>query len=161
VTGLLAWLEASALGEAVRGAGIWSYAVLNLIHILGVATLFGSILILDLRMLGAFRRTPLALISIPTVRLAAAGFTIAALSGMCLLATNASEYASNPFLSLKFAAIFVGLANVLILRAMPVWHQRYADTLSRRQRTQLALSGGISLAAWTTALSAGRMLGYW
>jgi hypothetical protein len=161
VTGLLAWLEASALGEAVRGAGVWSYAVINLIHILGVATLFGSILVLDLRMLGAFRRTPLAPISIPTVRLATVGFTIAALSGLCLLSTNASEYASNPFLSVKFAAIFVGLVNVLVLRALPAWHQRHSDTLTRRQRTQLAVSGGISLTAWTTALSAGRMLGYW
>jgi len=161
VTGLLAWLESSALGEAVRGAGVWSYALINLAHILGVATLFGSILVLDLRMLGAFRRTPLAVISVPTIRLAVTGFTIAALSGLSLLATNATEYTRNPFLPVKFSAIFVGLVNVLVLRALPAWRQRHSDTLPRGQRIQLAVSGGISLAAWTTALSAGRMLGYW
>ena len=57
---LLTWLEASGLGHAMRGAGVWTYGITNLIHILGVATLFGSVLMLDLRLLGAFarRRSP-------------------------------------------------------------------------------------------------------
>ena len=49
---LLTWLEGSGLGYAMRSAGVWSYGVANLIHILGVATLFGSVLVLDLRLLG-------------------------------------------------------------------------------------------------------------
>ena len=140
---LLTWLEGSALGQLVRGAGVWSYAVINLAHILGVATLFGSILILDLRLLGFFGRTRLADVSHPTVRLAALGFCIAAASGICLLATNATEYRGNPFLLLKFGAILIGLANALALNRLTPWR------------------GGVSLACWTTALAAGRMLGYW
>jgi len=157
----LTWLEASALGHAVRGAGVWSYAVINLVHILGVATLFGSVLLLDLRLLGLFPRTPLAVISVPTVRIAATGFVIAVCSGICLLATNATEYRNNPFLLVKFSAIFVGLANIAVIHGMPAWRQRDTHTFSRNQRRQLALAGGISLAAWTTAVTAGRMLGYW
>jgi hypothetical protein len=158
---LLTWLEASALGQAVRGAGVWSYAVINLVHIVGVATLFGSVLLLDLRLLGVFQRVPLSALSVPTVRLAAAGFVIAAASGVCLLATNATEYKGNPFLLVKFSAIFVGLANVAVIHSMPAWRRRDAGSLLRTERRQLALGGGISLAAWTTALTAGRMLGYW
>ncbi|MBI4887432.1 MAG: DUF2214 domain-containing protein, partial [Acidobacteria bacterium] len=48
----LAWMQASTLGVSMRESGVWTYAVVNLTHILGVATLFGSILILDLRLLG-------------------------------------------------------------------------------------------------------------
>ncbi|MEO6184675.1 MAG: DUF2214 domain-containing protein [Steroidobacteraceae bacterium] len=149
------------LGQAVRGGGVWSYAVINLAHIVGVATLFGSVLVIDLRLLGLFARAPLAIVSMTTVPMAAAGFVLAAASGLCLLATNATEYAHNPFLLLKFGAIFVALLNVAVMCRMPAWRQRWSGPASSKQRAQLALGGGVSLAAWSTALAAGRMLGYW
>ena len=157
----LTWLEASPLGQAVRGAGVWSYAVINLMHIAGVATLFGSVLVLDLKLLGLFPRAPLAIVSVPTVPLAAAGFALAATSGICLLATNATEYADNPFLLLKFGAIFIALLNVAVMHCMPAWRLHSTGPASSAQRRQLALGGGVSLASWATALAAGRMLGYW
>lgn len=161
MTQLLTWLEASALGQAIRGAGVWSYAVINLVHITAVATLFGSILILDLRMLGLFRRAPLSAVAVPTVPLAATGFVIAAISGLCLLSTNATDYAGNPFLLIKFGAIFVGLINIVLVHRSSAWRQRWTGSFPQRQRVRLAMSGGFSLAAWGTALTAGRMLGYW
>jgi hypothetical protein len=158
---LLAWIEASALGQAIRGAGVWSYGVVNLVHILGVATLFGSVLILDLKLLGLFDRAPLAIVAVPTVPLAVAGFVLAVASGVCLLATNATEYAGNPFLLIKFGAIAVGLVNVVLVHRLPAWQDRWIATPSPRQRRQLALRGGLSLAAWVTAVACGRMIGYW
>ncbi len=161
MTGLLAWLEASALGQAVREAGVWSYAVLNLFHILGVATLFGSVLMLDLKLLGAFRSVPLAMVVVPAMRLAASGFVLAVMAGICLLATNATEYAGNPFLLLKSGAIFVALGNALLLHRSSAWRSRDAGSFSREQQLRLRVGGGVSLLAWTTAIVAGRMLGYW
>jgi hypothetical protein len=158
---LLTWLEASALGQAVRGAGVWSYAIINLVHIIGVATLFGAILILDLKLLGLFPRAPLAIVSATSVPMAMAGFLLAAASGLCLLATNATEYKSNPFLLIKFGAIFVGLCNFLVIRRIPAWQHRWTNTPSERGRRQLAMGGGVSLAAWAIAVTAGRMIGYW
>lgn len=158
---LLTWLEVSALGQAVRGAGVWSYGLINLVHIIGVATLFGSVLILDLKLLGLFARAPLFVVAVPTVPLAATGFVLAASSGICMLATNATEYIANPFLPVKLSAIAAGLANVLLVHRLPAWRRRPANTFSRRERWQLALCGGVSLTAWTAAVAAGRMLGYW
>lgn len=157
----LAWLEASALGHAMRGAGLWSYGVVNLVHILGVATLFGSVLALDLRLLGAWSRLPLASVSGPTVPLAAAGFCVAAPSGLCLLATNASEYIGNPFLLIKFPAIAVALANAAALSFVPAWRARATREPAASERRALAAFGGVSLAAWLTAVAAGRLIGYW
>ena len=48
----MAWLEGSALGHVMRDNGVWFYGIINLAHILGVAILFGSVVILDLRLLG-------------------------------------------------------------------------------------------------------------
>ena len=78
---LMAWLEGSALGHVMRDNGVWFYGIINLTHILGVATLFGSVVILDLRLLGFWPDAPLAVISRPTTRMAAAGFAIAAVTG--------------------------------------------------------------------------------
>ena len=158
---MLTWLEGSALGQAVRGAGVWSYALINLAHLVGVATLFGSVLVLDLKLLGLFPRAPLAIVSVTSVPLAVAGFVLAVASGVCLLATNATEYKSNPFLLIKFAAILVGLCNFALVRRIPAWQNRWTNTPSERGQRRLALGGGVSLAAWATAVTAGRMIGYW
>jgi len=155
------WLEASGLGQTMRHAGVWSYGVANLIHILGVATLFGSVLVLDLRLLGAFARAPLAAVATPTVPLAAVGFTIAALSGSCLIVTNATDYIGNPLLLIKFPAIALGLLNALALSFVPAWRERGARELSTRERRQLAAFGGVSLACWLTAVACGRLIAYW
>ena len=37
----MAWMEASTLGHFMRESGPWTYAIVNLAHILGLATLWG------------------------------------------------------------------------------------------------------------------------
>jgi hypothetical protein len=157
----MAWLEQSTLGDLMRESGPWTYAVVNLSHILGVAALFGSILVLDLRLLGLWRRVPLAALSAATVPVAAFGFGVAATSGVGLLATKATEYIGNPFLAIKFPAIAMGLLNVMALSRLRAWQARGERELSRREHRQLAIMGGISLACWLTAITAGRMIAYW
>jgi hypothetical protein len=157
----MAWLQASTLGHAMRESGVWTYGVVNLIHILGIATLFGAVLVLDLRLLGVWRNVTLRAISKPTVPVATTGFVIAAVSGVCLLATKATDYIGNPFLYIKFPAIGLGILNVVALSCLPAWKQHKNRALSSREQNTLALFGGISLACWLTAISAGRMIGYW
>jgi hypothetical protein len=157
----MAWLQSSALGHAMRESGVWAYGVVNLLHILGVASLFGSIVVLDLRLLGLWRTVPLASITGPTVPVATAGFALAAVSGICLMATNATEYVGNPFLLIKFPAIALGVINVAVLTSLRSWQAIGRRELSAPERRQLAVGGGVSLACWLTAVSAGRMIGYW
>ena len=157
----MAWLQGSPLGHAMRESGVWTYGVVNLVHILGVASLFGAILVLDLRLLGFWRSISLAAITIPTVPVATTGFAIAATSGVCLLATKATDYVGNPFLYIKFSAIGLGLLNVIALNFLSAWKARKTRELSAREQSQLAAIGGISLACWLSAITAGRMIGYW
>jgi uncharacterized protein DUF6644 len=157
----MAWLQDSALGHAMRESGVWTYGIVNLIHILGVASLFGSILVLDLRLLGAWSNVPIALIARPTIPVAATGFAVAATSGIGLLATKATEYAGNPFLYIKFPAIALGIVNVVLLNSLSGWKDRNIRELSLREHRQLKYAGGFSLVCWLTAITAGRMIGYW
>lgn len=158
---LLAWLEGSALGQLMRTSGVWAYGVVNLFHILGVATLFGAVLVFDLRLLGLWRRVPLAALEIPALTLAACGFLLAVTSGTALVSTNGSEYVGNPFLPIKLAAIGLGLGNVVAVQFLPAWRARAAEPHAPRQRFTLGVVGGTSLACWLTAVAAGRMIGYW
>jgi hypothetical protein len=83
------------------------------------------------------------------------------LSGACLIATNATEYAGNPFLLIKFPAIAVALLNALALSWLTEWRERESREPSPKERRRLALLGGVSLASWLTAIGAGRLIGYW
>jgi len=157
----MAWLEGSALGHAMRESGVWTYGVVNLVHILGVASLFGSVLVLDMRLLGIWPKVTLAAITEPIVPVASTGFAIAATSGVCLLATKATEYVGNPFLYIKFPAIALGLVNVGVVHSLSGWKARKTREPSSHERLQLAIAGGVSLVCWLTAITAGRMIGYW
>jgi hypothetical protein len=158
---LLVGLEGSALGQLMRTSGVWTYGLVNLVHILSIATLFGAVLLFDLRLLGAWASTPLVAIERPAVTLAAVGFTVAVISGVCLIATNATEYYGNPFLLIKFAAIGFGVANIAVAQFLPAWRRRAEEPLPGVLRGQLALVGGVSLVCWLGAMAAGRMIGYW
>jgi Family of unknown function (DUF6644) len=158
---LLSWLEGSALGEALRGAGVWTYGFLNLGHVLGVSLLLGSVVLLDLRLLGVWPGTALAALARPTVRLAGVGFVLAAATGICMLTVNATSYYGNPFLLLKFPAIALGLVNALVVWLLPAWRAKHERELSPRELRGLRIAGGTSLACWLAALAGGRMIGYW
>jgi hypothetical protein len=158
---VLVWLEGSSLGDLMRTSGVWAYGVVNLVHILGVATLFGGVLVLDLRLLGVWSQVPLAALEKPAVSVATCGFALAVASGLCLVTTNATEYLGNPFVPIKFAAIGLGLLNVLCVQLLPAWRHRAVVPLPPRARATLGVVGATSLACWLTAVAAGRMIGYW
>lgn len=127
---------------------------MNTLHVLGIALLVGAIVVLDLRLLGLWRAVPVAALARPTVNVAATGQALALVTGMMLLTVQATEYVANPFLYLKFGAILIGLANLGLLRLAGDWKD---DSRARRRRW----AGLLSLLAWLTALTAGRMIAYW
>ena len=158
---LFVLLEQSALGEFMRTSSLWTYPAVNLLHIFGIAALFGAAMIIDLRLLGLWRRVPLRSVTDVAVPVAATGFVLAITTGAGLLVTQATEYLGNPFLLIKFAAIAVGLANAAAVRASPAWQARGKRDLSRAEHRRLAIVGGISLASWVVAIAAGRLIAYW
>jgi hypothetical protein len=159
---LLTWIEQTGLGHMMRESGPWTYAIVNVAHILGVSTLFGSVLVLDLRLLGAWsRRVRIADLSSVVTPVAMTAFVIAIVTGAALLATKATAYVDNPFLLIKFPAIAVGVLNAGILNMTSALREVGVRALRPGERRQLAIMGGISLVSWLTAVTAGRMIGYW
>ena len=145
----------------MRSTGVWTYGVVNLVHILGIALLFGAIVVLDLRLLGLWRRLPLALVSRPLVTVAGVGFALAALTGIPMLATKAVDYAGNPFLFLKLPFIALALLNVWLVHRSKAWQTHRARELEPDERCRLARGAALSLLFWLAAITCGRMIAYW
>jgi hypothetical protein len=155
------WLEHSPLGEFTRSLGVWSYGIINLVHILGITLLFGSILILDLRLLGAWRQVPLAVLSRPTTTMARIGFVLAVSSGIPMLTVKTTDYIGNPFLLIKFPAIALALVNIWLVHRSAAWRAHRQRDLQPAEQRRLAQGAAVSLTFWLTAITSGRMIGYW
>ena len=60
-------LQASGLSALLRSS-IWLYPLVNTGHVVGIALLFGAIVPLDLRLIGAFRAVPLAPLTVLPIK---------------------------------------------------------------------------------------------
>jgi hypothetical protein len=155
----LVGLEATALARALRDS-VWTYPLVNAGHILGVALLVGSIVPLDLRLLGAWRSVPLAPLWRVLRRTAAAGLVLAMVCGSLLFITRATEYAASGLFISKMAVVGTGTANALALRMIAPDALLRAQPTADKPPARVQLAGGVSLAAWLVALTLGRLVGY-
>ena len=145
------WLEASALGAFARAGG-WGYAAANTLHVLGVAALFGALLAYDLRVLGVARAAiPVQSAAALLLPLARGGFALAALSGLVLLAADASHVAVNPAFRAKAALLGLALLNVAALHALGGRDLRPGV---------LRAAAALSLALWVGVIACGRLIAY-
>ena len=152
-------LEATALAAALRNS-VWSYPLVNAAHILGVALLVGSIVPLDLRLLGAWRSVPLAPLWGVLTHTAGVGVLLAIIFGALLFITRATEYvASNLFIA-KMVFVGLGTASALSLRMRSRVHVSEMTSGQWKPPARLRLAASISLVSWLTALTLGRLVGY-
>ena len=149
---LASWPVAAAL----RGSAI-AYPLVNAAHIASVGLLLGAIVTLDLRLLGAFRSHPLAHLAPPLIRVAAAGFIGAAVTGVLLFSTRPVAYLENPAFLAKLALIGLGVLNAIILRLNPRWSD---VTGSERIAASVRAAAFASLLVWLGVVVAGRWIGF-
>ena len=135
------WLQQSAT----------AYLFVNAAHILGIGLLLGSILPLDLRLLGLFRRFPIEVLAPFLVRAAATGLALAMITGLWLFSVKPAEYLSNEAFRWKAALLLIALVNVAFQhRATREWRVT--------QGTRIAAA--LSMCLWLSVLVAGRWIGF-
>jgi hypothetical protein len=150
-------LESSAYPTFVRESpSLAAYTLVLSLHAMGLAIVVGLSSAIALRLLGVARSIPLA----PLGRLFPVmyvGFWVNALSGLALLAANATGMLANPLFYAKLAFIVGG---VLVMRALR--HAVFNDRLAGGGDAppfarNLAIA---SLACWGLAIVAGRLTAY-
>lgn len=132
----------------------WGYPLVSTLHLLGIALLIGSIVPVDLRLLG-WARSSLGMESLRRLRhIAAAGLALAVATGAALFSVRASEYIENPWLLGKWACLGAGLLNVAWLHR---WQQHAAEPLDG---APARLGAVVSLSCWLGALACGRWIAF-
>ncbi len=150
---LFAALEGTALAQTLRSSR-WIYAGVNAAHIFGVALLVGSVVPLNLRLLGMWRGVSREAAVRVLAPVAAAGMVLALLTGPLLFSIRAREYSAVGFLQLKLAFIAVGVLSTLALC------RTHGFLLRDAPRARLAGHAVLSLVCWPGALVCGRLIAF-
>ncbi|WOH47152.1 hypothetical protein [Bradyrhizobium sp. sBnM-33] len=149
-------LQESALGHAMRSSPAL-YPAVEILHIIGFVILVGSILALDLRLLGLGRTIaiqPMAQLLLPV---SCAGFVLAISMGFLLFSADASHVVKNPAFQAKLLLIGAALINVVIAHAIPWRHVgQWGDKASGAAKVTALLS----ILLWLGVICAGRLIAY-
>jgi len=150
-------LQDSSLGISIRHS-VWLYPFGNVLHVLGVALLVGSILALDCRMLG-FARAHVSVESASKLLtpVAIAGILLLVPGGLILFIADAGPLVGNTLLQWKLALVAIGIANAIFFRRW--WRGRLKSWDADAPgvgRAQIVAS----IAIWLMVPSLGRLIAY-
>lgn len=152
------WIQNTELSFQI-GATYW-FPLLESIHVLGVVFLVGSILMVDLRLVGlAARNHAFSIMHRELTRWTWPAFAIAVITGVGLFISRPGAYAENPAFQVKFALLLLAGANLAVFR-------RYTFTTvgawdgSPTSPQPARFAGLCSLLLWGGVILAGRWVGH-
>jgi hypothetical protein len=160
--GALGALEASGLGQAMR-QWLWLYPAVETVHIVGIALLFGSIAVLDLRLLGFSRGISVKRLAGHVLPWSAASFLLIVPSGLMMFVAHASDFISSPVFAVKMCLILAAGANAALFHTITfpsvgVWDAEEMRKLPPPPSARVAAAA--SLLIWIAVIACGRLLAY-
>jgi hypothetical protein len=160
--GALGALEASGLGQAMR-QWLWLYPSVETAHIVGIGLLFGSIAVLDLRLLGFSRHLSARTLAKHVLPWSAASFLLIVPSGLMMFSAHASDFIDSPVFVIKMglilaAGVNAALFHTITFRTADVWDSEEMRKLPPPPSARAA--GAISLLLWICVIACGRLLAY-
>ena len=157
--GLLASLEASGLATGIRNS-LYAFPLIESVHVIGLTMVFGTIAIIDLRLLGvASSRRSFTAIASDVFKWTWLAFAITVVTGLLMFVTNASTYFHNAYFQTKMALLAVSGLNMLVFeltarRSVERWDRNAAEPAAGRA------VAAISLAVWISVIFLGRWVGF-
>ena len=151
---LFEWLEATTIGELVRGS-TWVFPVIESLHLLALAVLGGIVLLVNFRLLGLGLRQPVAELAAGTHRWLVVSVMVAIVSGVPLFLSEAVKcYYSGPFW-IKMEALALA-----VLFTFTVWRNVTRAGESRYGAIWRSTVGVVSIVLWATVAWGGRWIGF-
>ena len=156
-------MDLDAWGEAVQASsfGAWAggeaYPIANVVHLLGLVMLVGGIGILDLRLIGLFRRIPTEALAAALTPIAIAGLLLMVPSGATMFASDAATLVNSWTFQTKLLLIGLALANAIAFRF--IWQKRIGrwDAYPPIGGRLMAF---ISILLWLAVAAFGRWIAY-
>lgn len=158
---LLLWitetLNGSALNTFVMG-NQYVFPILEMAHFMGLCLLFGSLLVVDLRIVGVASSIPIQKVDV-FVKFALIGFAINFVTGLLFLVGDSDRYLVNYAFWAKMCLIaFAGLNSVYFFRKIKP--QLDAGTASAELSGGAHLVAWLSLVTWSCVIVLGRFIPY-
>jgi hypothetical protein len=156
---LISYFENSGLADNIRENDLL-FPFIESVHVLSICLVVGSILVVDLRLLGlASIHQPVSRVTSGILPLIWSAFAVAVTSGILLFISNATKYLGNGYFVAKLFLICAAGLN------MAIFHQISAKDLPRwENETQLPLparvAGGLSILLWVAVVTCGRWIGF-
>jgi hypothetical protein len=160
--GALGALEGSGLGQAMRH-WLWLYPSVEIVHLVGIGLLFGSIVVLDLRLLGVSRHISARVLAKHVLPWSAGSFLLIVPSGFLMFTAHATEFIDSEVFVLKMllimaAGVNAALFHTITFRTADVWDSEEMRKLPPPPSARAA--GAISLLLWISVIACGRLLAY-
>jgi len=150
-------IEQSSFSQWVTGSSsVLAFPTILLLHTIGMGVVVGISAGIDLRILGLAPAIPLAPMErfFPMLWI---GFTVNAITGVILLAADATTKATNPDFYVKMAFIALAVINQRMLRTR-VFRDPFIDKKPLTPDAKvLAIT---SVIFWLGAITAGRLMAY-
>ena len=148
----------SALSEWLRSS-LKAVPIIEAVHVMAVALVFGTILIVDLRLLG-FPSTQRAFSKFhhDLLRWTWLAFGISAVTGVLLFIVNSVTYYHNTAFRLKMIALILAAVNMWIFEKGVGANSKAWDQGPTPQAARVA--GALSLTIWVGVLFIARWIGF-
>jgi len=156
---LVAGIEGSALAEWLRTTA-GAIPIIEAAHVMGVALVFGTILIVDLRLLGIpNRRRSFVRTSNELLRYTWLGFGLAAVTGVLMFVANPATYVGNTLFWWKMAALLGAGVNMAVFELVTSRGVKSWDRDTRPPPAAVA-AAVLSIVIWTSVVVLGRWVGF-
>ncbi|MEZ5491619.1 MAG: DUF6644 family protein [Gammaproteobacteria bacterium] len=151
-------LENSSLSQIIAATN-W-FPLLETIHVVAITLVLGSILWVDLRLLGfATRRYPITLLSRELLPWTWGAFTVATVTGLGMFITRAASHMVNPAFQWKLFLLALAGLNMALFHGK-VYRQLGEWNNAPRPPGKVRFFGASSLAIWSGVMLAGRWIGH-
>lgn len=157
--GFCQWLDNTQVSVAVRQSH-WLFQAFDTIHTLGIVLVAGTVIVVDLRLLGfGLRGVRVSEIMSRAAPLTRWGFAVMFLSGLFLFSSEAVKMYYNPAFRIKLLAlVLVGLNAIVfhgsVCGSASSWDDARGTPLGAR------VAGFLSLLFWIAIIAAGRAIAY-
>lgn len=156
--GPLGTVEATAFARAMR-EWLWLYPAVEVVHIVGIALLVGSVLLFDLRILGLNRRIPVEHLARHLLPVAVGALILVVPSGLAMFSAHASEFIVQRTFLIKMLLLFAAGHNAVFFHLAPYRGVAGWSTDAPAPFAAKA-SALVSIALWIGVISCGRLLAY-
>ena len=160
--------DVPALIQAINDSGVaeWmrhslkAMPIVEAAHVLAIATVFGTILVVDLRLLGfAGMQRNYRLLSREMLPKTWMAFVAAVITGVVMFAPNAITYYGNTAFRLKMLALVLAGLNMAAFHLIP-WKTVSHWDAGTPTPVAARVAGGLSLALWIGVIAAGRWIAF-